>query len=89
MPKGLRRRYGQGHLHFVTFSCYRHLPLLGSVRAIPSVDPVHEKRVTSKSFKARATQHIQFLGCRVAIQLPLCVYATPRRPSLAVCSRFR
>jgi putative transposase len=33
MPKGLTRRYGQGHLHFVTFSCYRRLPLLGSVRA--------------------------------------------------------
>jgi putative transposase len=33
MPKGLTRRYGQRHLHFVTFSCYRRLPLLGSVRA--------------------------------------------------------
>jgi len=28
MPKGLKRYYGQGHLHFVTFSCYRRLPLL-------------------------------------------------------------
>jgi putative transposase len=33
MPKGLTRRYGQGHLHFITCSCYRRLPLLGSVRA--------------------------------------------------------
>ena len=33
MPKGLRRRNGHGHLHFVTFRCYRRLPLLGSVRA--------------------------------------------------------
>src|SRR5229473_6200471 len=33
MPKGLRRYYGQKHLHFVTCSCYRRLPLLGSVRA--------------------------------------------------------
>jgi len=33
MPKGLRRRYGLVDLHFVTFSCYRRLPLLGSVRA--------------------------------------------------------
>jgi hypothetical protein len=24
----LKRYYGQGHLHFITFSCYRHLPLL-------------------------------------------------------------
>jgi putative transposase len=33
MPKGLSRRYGLRHLHFVTFSCYRRLPLLDSVRA--------------------------------------------------------
>ena len=28
MPKGLKRYYGRGHLHFLTFSCYRRLPLL-------------------------------------------------------------
>jgi putative transposase len=33
MPKGLKRYYGQGHLHFLTFSCYRRLPLLGTKRA--------------------------------------------------------
>jgi len=33
MPKGLKRYYGQGQLHFVTFSCYRRLPLLGRVSA--------------------------------------------------------
>ena len=33
MPTGLRRYYGQGHLHFITFSCYRRLPLLKSARA--------------------------------------------------------
>ena len=33
MPTGLTRRYGQHHLHFITFSCYRRLPLLGSVHA--------------------------------------------------------
>ena len=33
MPKGLKRFYGQRHLHFVTCSCYRRLPLLGRVRA--------------------------------------------------------
>jgi putative transposase len=30
MPTGLSRRYGQGQLHFITCSCYRRLPLLGS-----------------------------------------------------------
>ncbi len=33
MPKGLERRYGRGHLHFITFSCYHRLPLLKSIRA--------------------------------------------------------
>jgi len=30
MPEGLERRYGQGHLHFITWSCYRRFPLLSS-----------------------------------------------------------
>ena len=33
MPKGLHRRYGQRHLHFITCSCYRRLPLFASSRA--------------------------------------------------------
>jgi putative transposase len=30
MPKRLKRIYGSGDLHFITFSCYRRLPLLAS-----------------------------------------------------------
>jgi putative transposase len=33
MAYNLIRRYGRGHLHFITFTCYRRLPLLRSVRA--------------------------------------------------------
>ena len=33
MPAGLHRYYGKGHLHFITCSCYRRLPLLKSARA--------------------------------------------------------
>jgi len=33
MPEGLERHYGKGDLHFITFSCYRRLPLLKTVRA--------------------------------------------------------
>jgi putative transposase len=33
MPKNLRRYHGQGHLHFITFSCYRRFYLLASGRA--------------------------------------------------------
>src|SRR5579862_6870009 len=32
MPKRLKRIYGFGHLRFLTFSCYRRLPLLRSAR---------------------------------------------------------
>jgi putative transposase len=33
MPRGLIRIHGGGNLHFITTSCYRREPLLGSVRA--------------------------------------------------------
>jgi len=33
MTKGLKRHYGCDDLHFVTFSCYRRLPLLRSAQS--------------------------------------------------------
>lgn len=33
MPWGLRRYYGAGDLHFITCSCYRRQPLLGTAKA--------------------------------------------------------
>jgi REP element-mobilizing transposase RayT len=33
MAHKLIRHYGRGHLHFITFTCYRRLPLLRSIRA--------------------------------------------------------
>ena len=33
MPSGLHRSYGAHHLHFITASCYRRLPFLGSPRS--------------------------------------------------------
>ena len=33
MPAGLKRYYDNGDLHFITFSCYRRLPLLSTARA--------------------------------------------------------
>jgi putative transposase len=32
VPRNLKRYYGLGDLHFITFSCYRRLPLLASNR---------------------------------------------------------
>ena len=46
MTKNLRRHYGSGTLHFVTCSCYRRLPLLGSARSRDLfVRILHETRV--------------------------------------------
>jgi putative transposase len=33
MSKQLKRVYGRGHFHFITFSCYQRLPLLGGAPA--------------------------------------------------------
>jgi len=33
MPAGLHRSYGAHHLHFITCSCYRRLPLFSSWQA--------------------------------------------------------
>jgi putative transposase len=33
MKRRLERRYGLGHLHFITSSCYDRRPLLGTPRA--------------------------------------------------------
>jgi len=30
VPKGLKRYYGKGDLHFLTFSCYQRLEFLGT-----------------------------------------------------------
>src|SRR5260370_32742408 len=32
MPKDLKRYHERGDLHFLTFSCYRRLPLLGTMQ---------------------------------------------------------
>ncbi len=52
MPKGLKRYYGQSHLHFLTFSCYRRLPLLGTPRAINLF--VKEPRRVRREYGLRA-----------------------------------
>jgi putative transposase len=33
MPTALKRIYGRGHLHFLTFSCYKRLPFFKRARA--------------------------------------------------------
>lgn len=33
MPTGLTRNHNQGHDHLLTFSCFRHRPILGTPEA--------------------------------------------------------
>ena len=49
MPKGLKRIYGFGHLHFITFRCYRRMLLLRA--HTPSMG--HPQRLTAQT---RATR---------------------------------
>src|ERR1700739_3196769 len=48
MRNPLKRYYGRGDLHFVTFSCYRRRPLLGTARSrdrfVKILDLVRSKR---------------------------------------------
>jgi len=47
MPKGLKRYYGRSDLHFLTFSCYQRLPLLGTARArnlfVQALDKIRQR----------------------------------------------
>jgi len=50
MPKNLRRYYGHGDLQFITFSCYRQLPLQKTARArdvfVQAMGKIREMRGT-------------------------------------------
>lgn len=69
MPKGLKRYYGRGDLHFLTFSCYRRLPLLGTVRArnlfVQALGKIRERYrfyplpVVASRFGATLAQHLK------------------------------
>jgi putative transposase len=43
MPRGLQRFYGAHHLHFITCSCYRRCPTLGTAEARNTLLSVFEE----------------------------------------------
>jgi putative transposase len=51
MPSGLKRYYGKGDLHFVTFSCFHRLPLLGTKSARDAFVDKLEKIRTEMGFR--------------------------------------
>jgi putative transposase len=61
----LKRIYGVGHLHFVTCSCYRRLPLLGTARArdtfLKILDDVRKKYELGLIGYTAMPEHIHLL----------------------------
>jgi putative transposase len=50
MPKGLVRYHQSGQFHFLTFSCYKRLPLLGSAAAYSTFEQELERVRQSYGF---------------------------------------
>ena len=71
MPRGLIRIYGGGNLHFITTSCYRREPLLGSARARDVFLQIFEQVRRSYGFEVIGfgviPEHIHILisGCPI------------------------
>lgn len=65
MPQRLKRIYGFGHLHFITFSCYRRLPLLGSAKArnlfVRALDQVRKEHGFSLVGYVVMPEHVHLL----------------------------
>src|SRR5580704_3282089 len=74
MPKRLRRRYGLRHLHFITCSCYRQLPLFASVRAknmfVKILGEVRDRHVFSLAGYVVMPNHIHLLISEPAMGTP-------------------
>src|SRR4051812_39536062 len=56
MPKGLHRIYGGGDYHFITSSCYRRQPLLGTAERRTAFLKILEK--VRKHFRFRVAGYV-------------------------------
>ena len=72
MPKNLKRYYGRGHLHFLTFSRIRRLPLLNTSlerNVFAVVMPNHVHLLISESAKGTPSVVLKVLKQRVSRDL--------------------
>jgi putative transposase len=75
VPSDLKRYYGAGDLHFITFSCYRRLPFFSSAR---------RKDIFLRSLeKARCTYHFVVLGYVVMPEHVHLLVTEPRKSDLS------
>src|SRR6266849_4860963 len=74
MTNKLIRYYGHGHLHFITFSCYRRWPLLRSVRAknafVKILNQVRDRHGSSVVGYVVMPEHIHLLISEPGAELP-------------------
>jgi putative transposase len=65
VPKGLKRFYGNGDLHFITASCYRREPLLGTAYRkdlfVKVLEQVRERYESVVVGYVVMPEHFQFL----------------------------
>jgi putative transposase len=90
MPKGLRRYFGRGDLHFVTFGCYRRLPLLQSARTrdvfVRELEKVRDKLQFRLIGYVVMPEHVHLLMSEPSTGTPSTVL---RRLKLSVSRRLR
>jgi|SRR5580698_452 putative transposase len=74
MRNPLKRHYGQGDLHFVTFSCYRRKPLLGTARArdcfVKTLDEVRRRHAFRLVGYVVMPEHVHLLMSEPAKKNP-------------------
>jgi len=73
MRNRLQRLYGRGDLHFITFSCYRRRPLLGTPRARHQFVKILDQ--------VRARHHFQLIGYVVMPEHVHLLLSEPERGS--------
>ena len=71
MRNRLQRLYGRGDLHFITFSCYRRRPLLGTPRARHQFVKILDQ--------VRSRHHFQLIGYVVMPEHVHLLLSEPRR----------
>jgi putative transposase len=75
MPRNLRRFYGAGDLHLLTFSCYRRQPLLA--------DPAHRDRLLEILERVRRRYRLVVIGYVVMPEHVHLLVSEPQRETLS------
>ena len=90
MPKGLRRYFGGGDCHFITCSCYRRQPLLGTRQRrdlfLQILEQVRRRYQAAKSRSTRVSNSAR-PGAPNVEKLPTELRLIVRRPGPPACQQ--